>query len=164
MHFVAARGGYEVPVLLPFVYTTWNWSGYGNRGLTPLDASALLRRWHEQWGAELFFAMGPYLELVVDRPPLDPRGAAQAAAELHPYCIDTVQDPVETGDTMARSTMWSLCGTETDWSPVGRCAADGRTHLPVSTVWGSRPPGRSCRSRPPGRIHIRARGSRMSGR
>ncbi|MFD0151108.1 DUF4253 domain-containing protein [Streptomyces sp. NPDC055721] len=108
VHFVAARGGYEVPVLLPFVYTTWNWSGYGNRGLTPLDASALLPRWHEQWGAELFFAMGPYLELVVDRPPLDPRGAAQAAAELHAYCADTVQDPVETGDTMARSTMWSL--------------------------------------------------------
>ncbi|MFJ5829462.1 DUF4253 domain-containing protein [Streptomyces sp. NPDC093089] len=47
-------------------------------------------------------------ELVVDRPPLDPRGAAQAAAELHAYCLDTVQDPVETGDTMVRSTMWSL--------------------------------------------------------
>ncbi|MET7759269.1 DUF4253 domain-containing protein [Streptomyces sp. NPDC005389] len=108
LHFVAARGGYEVPVLLPFLYTTWNWSGYADRGLTPLDASALLRRWHEQWGAELFFAMGPRLELVVDRPPLDPRGAAQAVAELHAYCIDTVQDSVEAGDTMARSTMWSL--------------------------------------------------------
>lgn len=108
VHFVAARGGYELPVLLPFLYTTWNWPGYGDRALTPLDASALLRRWHEQWGAEFFFAMGPRLELVVDLSPLDPRGAAQAAAELHAYCMDTVQDSVEAGDTMARSTMWSL--------------------------------------------------------
>ncbi|MFB7355989.1 DUF4253 domain-containing protein [Streptomyces gardneri] len=108
VHFVAVRGSYEVPVLLPSVYGTWNWCGYGDRCLTPLDHSAILRRWHEQWGAELFFAMGSYLELVVDRPPLDPQGAAQAAAELHAYCLDTVHDPVETGDTMARSTMWSL--------------------------------------------------------
>ncbi|MFB6833751.1 DUF4253 domain-containing protein [Streptomyces hydrogenans] len=108
VNFVAARGGYEVPVLLPRVYTTWGWAGYGDRGLTPLDTSALLRRWHEQWGAELFFADGSYLELVVDRPPLDPRGAAQVAAELRAYCHDTVDDAVKTGDTMARSTMWSL--------------------------------------------------------
>ncbi|MFE6222403.1 DUF4253 domain-containing protein [Streptomyces sp. NPDC057854] len=108
VNLVAARGGHEVPVLLPRVYTTWGWAGYGDRGLTPLDTSALLRRWHERWSAELFFAYGSYLELVVDRPPLDPRGAAQAAAELRAYCHDTVDDAVKTGDTMARSTVWSL--------------------------------------------------------
>ncbi|MEU2393717.1 DUF4253 domain-containing protein [Streptomyces sp. NPDC007369] len=108
LNFVAARGGYEVPVLLPYLYGTWNWFGYAGRNLTPVDDAALLRRWHEQWGAELFFAAGPYLELVVDRPPLEPLAAAQAATELGAYCSDTVQDLPEAGDGMARSTMWSL--------------------------------------------------------
>ncbi|MFD8010839.1 DUF4253 domain-containing protein [Streptomyces sp. NPDC058955] len=62
----------------------------------------------QQWGAEFFCAEGSYLELAVDLPPLDPRGAAQAAAELRAYGHDAVHDPVKTGDTMARSTMWSL--------------------------------------------------------
>ncbi|WP_418961609.1 DUF4253 domain-containing protein [Streptomyces tritici] len=106
INFVAARGGYEVPVLLPHLYGTGNWFGYGC--LTPLDDAAVLRRWQEKWGAQLFFAAGPYLELVVDRPPLDPHGAAQAATELHAYCSDTVQDLTKTGDGMARSSMWSL--------------------------------------------------------
>ncbi|MFD3537093.1 DUF4253 domain-containing protein [Streptomyces sp. NPDC058664] len=108
INFVAARGGYEVPVLLPCLYNNQNWFGHGGRFLTPLDDAALLRRWQEQWGAQLFFATGPYLELVVDRPPLDPQGAAQATTELFAYCGDTVQDAIRTGDGMARSTMWSL--------------------------------------------------------
>ncbi|WP_449473278.1 DUF4253 domain-containing protein [Streptomyces tanashiensis] len=108
VNFVAARGGYELPVLLPYLYANPNWFGHGSRCLTPLDDAALLRRWQEQWGAELFFATGPYLELVVDRPPLDPQGAAQAAIELFAYCGDTVQDAVSAGNGMARSTMWSL--------------------------------------------------------
>ncbi|MFE5593302.1 DUF4253 domain-containing protein [Streptomyces sp. NPDC056549] len=108
VNFVAARGGYELPVLLPCLYANPNWFGHGSRCLTPLDDAALLRRWQEQWGAQLFFAAGPYLELVVDRPPLDPRGAAQAATELYAYCGDTVQDAVGAGNGMARSTMWSL--------------------------------------------------------
>ncbi|WP_225801409.1 DUF4253 domain-containing protein [Streptomyces sp. NK15101] len=108
INLVAARGGYEVPVLLPHLYSNPNWFGHGDRCLTPLDDAALLRRWQEQWGAQLFFATGPYLELVVDRPPLDPQGAAQATTELFAYCDDTVQNLVGTGDGMARSTMWSL--------------------------------------------------------
>ncbi|MFD4241030.1 DUF4253 domain-containing protein [Streptomyces sp. NPDC058525] len=54
------------------------------------------------------FARGAYLELVVDRPPLTPRAAAQAATELTGFCSDTVQDPQIAGDAMARSTVWSL--------------------------------------------------------
>ncbi|MEU3604117.1 DUF4253 domain-containing protein [Streptomyces sp. NPDC035033] len=106
--FVVARGGYEVPVLLPCLYDTMNWFGHGGRSLTPLDDAALLRRWQERWGAQLFFATGPYLELVVDRPPLDPRDAAQATTELLACCGDTVQDAITAGDGMVRSTMWSL--------------------------------------------------------
>ncbi|MGW6732014.1 DUF4253 domain-containing protein [Streptomyces sp. NPDC055013] len=104
LHFVPARGGYEVPVMLPGLIATGNGAYY----LTPADDAALLRRWHEQWGAELFFAMGSHLELVVDRPPLDPRSAAQAATELMGYCDDTVEDARAAGDGMVRSTMWSL--------------------------------------------------------
>lgn len=55
----------------------------------PLDASALLRRPARAVGRRVLLRHGPRLELVVDRPSLDPRGAAQAAAELHAYCIDT---------------------------------------------------------------------------
>ncbi|MBW5484936.1 DUF4253 domain-containing protein [Streptomyces bambusae] len=108
LNFVPARGGYEVPVVLPHLIGTGNWFGYGDRMLTPADDAALLRRWQEQWGAELFLAQGAYLELVVDRPPLDPRAAAQAATELLGYCSDTVQDPRTAGDGMLRSTVWSL--------------------------------------------------------
>ncbi|MEU2393890.1 DUF4253 domain-containing protein [Streptomyces sp. NPDC007369] len=108
LNFVAVRGGHEVPVVLPYVIGTGNWCGYGDRVLTPADDAALLRRWHEQWGAELFLAQGACLELVVDRPPLDPRGAAQAATELMGYCTDTVHDPHGAGDTMVRSAVWSL--------------------------------------------------------
>ncbi|MGW1068061.1 DUF4253 domain-containing protein [Streptomyces aureus] len=105
LHFVPARGGYEVPVMLPGLIMTGNGSTHY---LHPADDAALLRRWHEQWGAELFFASGPRMELVVDRPPLDPRSAAQAATELTGYCDDTVDDARVAGDGMARSTMWSL--------------------------------------------------------
>ncbi|MGP3683479.1 DUF4253 domain-containing protein [Streptomyces sp. IBSNAI002] len=108
LNFVPARGGHEVPVVLPHLIWTVNWSGYGDRVLTPADHAALLRRWHEQWGAELFFARGAYLELVVDRPPLTPGAAARAATELTGFCSDTVQDLPRAGDGMARSTMWSL--------------------------------------------------------
>ncbi|MGW7253538.1 DUF4253 domain-containing protein [Streptomyces sp. NPDC054834] len=108
INFVPARGGYEVPVVLPHLIGTGNWFGYGDRILTPADDAALLRRWHERWGAELFLAHGAYLELVVDRPPLHPRAAAQAATELMGYCDDTVQDPRSAGDGMVRSTVWSL--------------------------------------------------------
>ncbi|MFB7516397.1 DUF4253 domain-containing protein [Streptomyces sp. NPDC056144] len=108
VNFVTVRGGYELPVLLPYLYNNMNWFGHDGRSLTRLDDAALLRRWQEQWGAHLFFATGPYLELVVDRPPLDPRGAAQAATELYAYCGDTVQDAVQAGNGMARSTVWSL--------------------------------------------------------
>ncbi|MFK0252071.1 DUF4253 domain-containing protein [Streptomyces sp. NPDC090445] len=108
LNFVAVRGGHEVPVVLPYVIGTGNWCGYGDRFLTPADDAALLRRWHEQWGAGLFLAQGAYLELVVDRPPLDPRGAAQAATELMGYCRDTVQAPRSAGDGMVRSSVWSL--------------------------------------------------------
>ncbi|WP_448319366.1 DUF4253 domain-containing protein [Streptomyces sp. CO7] len=108
VNFVAARGGHEVPVVLPYLYGTANWWGYGDRILTPADDAALLRRWHERWGAELFFAEGACLELVVDRPPLGPRDAAEATCELLGYCDDTVQVPERDGDGMVRSTMWSL--------------------------------------------------------
>ncbi|MFE9137669.1 DUF4253 domain-containing protein [Streptomyces sp. NPDC007355] len=108
LNFVPARGGYEVPVVLPHVIGTGNWFRYGDRILTPADDAALLRRWQEQWGAELFLAQGAYLELVVRRPPLHPRAAAQAATELLGYCADTVQDPRTAGDGMVRSTVWSL--------------------------------------------------------
>ncbi|WP_406482342.1 DUF4253 domain-containing protein [Streptomyces sp. NBC_01615] len=104
LHFVPARGGYEVPVMLPGLIRTGNGTHY----LPSADDAALLRRWHEQWGAELYFASGSYLELVIDRPPLDPRSAAQAATELMGYCEDTVEDPRAAGDGMVRSTTWTL--------------------------------------------------------
>ncbi|MFF2775423.1 DUF4253 domain-containing protein [Streptomyces sp. NPDC058052] len=105
---VPARGGHEVPVVLPRLLGTGNWFGYGDRVLTPADDAALLRRWQEQWGAELLFVAGDSLELAVAGPPLGPRDAAQAATELLGYCPDTVQDPRTAGDGMVRSTVWSL--------------------------------------------------------
>jgi hypothetical protein len=106
---VEAAEGYEVPALLPGLPDAPNWwSEPDQRLLLPADHVAFLRSWHERFGAEIFFADGRNLRLLVARPPLDPRTAAQVAVEQFAYCSDLADDLPVMAAEHARSTVWSF--------------------------------------------------------
>jgi hypothetical protein len=76
---VPAAGGWEVPALLA-------WSGAEGSRKGGAEHLAILHYWHEQYGADLV-AMGlEQLELLVDRPPTDARGAFELAVQHYAYC------------------------------------------------------------------------------
>jgi hypothetical protein len=76
---VPAAGGWEVPALLA-------WSGAESLDIGGPDHLSVLHLWHEVYGAELV-AMGlEQLELLVERPPEDARGAFELAVQHYAYC------------------------------------------------------------------------------
>ncbi|WP_167372652.1 DUF4253 domain-containing protein [Streptomyces sp. F41] len=106
---VEAEEGFELPVLLPGVPDAPNWwSEPAQRPLLPADHVAFLRSWHERFGAEVFFADGATLRLVVARPPSDPLTAARVAVEHFAYCSDLADDLPVMGNDRVRSTVWSF--------------------------------------------------------
>jgi hypothetical protein len=82
---VSAVAGYEVPGLVA-------WTGAANHRLTGADHVAVLRRWHDRWGAELVGLAQSELEVVVSRPPQDEADVMAVAAEQYRYCPDAVED------------------------------------------------------------------------
>lgn len=76
---VPAAGGWEVPALLA-------WSGAEGLEISGPEHLSVLHLWHEVYGAELV-AMGlEQLELLVERPPEDARGAFELAVQQYAYC------------------------------------------------------------------------------
>jgi hypothetical protein len=89
---VPAAAGYEVPILVPGLLQPANWfGGASHPDLTLADHVAVLRHWEQQYGAQLYFASGSYLELTVDKPPRDPGKIARSAIEQMSYCGDLHQ-------------------------------------------------------------------------
>ncbi len=78
---IQAHQGYEVPGLL-------SWSGAVNYDFDAAHHVAVLRYWHERYGAELVTLTGDQIELLVARPPRDPATIAQLAVEMLGYCPD----------------------------------------------------------------------------
>ncbi|MPY61874.1 DUF4253 domain-containing protein [Streptomyces spongiae] len=106
---VEARHGYELPVLLPGLPDAPNWwVDEVQRGLEPSDHLAFLRSWHERFGADPYYMDGSNMRLAVDRPPLTPEAAAQAAVERFSYCEDNAPDLPVLGDGEIRSTVWTF--------------------------------------------------------
>ncbi|MFD3998670.1 DUF4253 domain-containing protein [Streptomyces sp. NPDC058583] len=105
--FVEAEAGYELPALFPRLVSTPNWSGHPDRELLPADHVAVLRHWHERYGAEFLFADSANLRLVVARPPRTPEERAEAAVEQYIYCPD-LGDPELIGNGQAGSTEWAF--------------------------------------------------------
>ncbi|MET9675502.1 DUF4253 domain-containing protein [Streptomyces sp. NPDC006482] len=107
LNFVEAKAGYELPALFPGLVRTPNWSGHQDRQLLPADHVAVLRHWHERYGAEFCFADSSTLELAVSRPPLNLLEIARAAVEQYAYCPD-LGDAAIAGDQVRRSvwTFW----------------------------------------------------------
>ncbi|MDA2808945.1 DUF4253 domain-containing protein [Nocardiopsis suaedae] len=91
---VRACAGHEVPALL-------RWDGAGNRGIEGHEHMAVLRHFHEEYGAEMVGMTGDVIELVVDRAPTSPGGAALAAMEMYAYCPDIVLQGIGSADALA---------------------------------------------------------------
>jgi len=91
---VTAAAGYLVPGLLA-------WSGAENAGLEPADHVAVLKRWHDLYGAELAGLGLDVIELWVPHPPAGPADALAVAEEHYWYCPDVVDQGVETLDALA---------------------------------------------------------------
>jgi hypothetical protein len=77
------RHGWEVPRLTGF--------GGWNRCPPPQVHTAMLKRWHERWGADLVCLTRTSLELGLTRPPRTRREALSLAWDYASYCNDGVE-------------------------------------------------------------------------
>ncbi|MFI5485590.1 DUF4253 domain-containing protein [Micromonospora echinaurantiaca] len=94
MGLVPAAAGHLVPAVLGL------WAG-GNYAMEPADHVAVLRHWHDRYGAELVAVSDDIIELRVLRPPADPATVLAVAEEQYWYCQDIVDQGVETIDALA---------------------------------------------------------------
>lgn len=86
---------WEVPAY--FAFGDWN------ECPTPEEHVALLRYWHEHYGAEIITLSNDVLECTVSRPPLDKEQALTLAHEQFVYCSDLVYQGTDTLSTLAAS-------------------------------------------------------------
>lgn len=83
-------------------YLRWgNW----NACPPPEVHVAALRRWRDQWGAELVGMTGDVLNLTVSRNPQSRQAALELARELYFYCPDIVDQGTEYLEPLAASLM-----------------------------------------------------------
>lgn len=117
LHLDVATGeAYErIGIVLVPTRRSWEapaWLNYGgwNECPAPEVHVALLRRWHDRYGAEVL-SMGPEtIELAVSRPVTDREEALALADEHFLYCYDIVVQGTETLDRLAAhlvdATVW----------------------------------------------------------
>jgi hypothetical protein len=91
---VDADAGYVVPGML-------TWVGAANYDMEPADHVAVLKYWHDRYGAELVGLGLDTIELWVPRPPADPITAMAVAEQQYWYCQDVVDQGVRTVDALA---------------------------------------------------------------
>lgn len=77
------------------------------RRLHPSDHFAFLRKWHNEFGAEVLFMNGSEVHLIADRPPIDPIAISRLAIEQQAYCQD-LYDVVEMGKRQVPFNSWSF--------------------------------------------------------
>ncbi|WP_079049551.1 DUF4253 domain-containing protein [Streptomyces torulosus] len=82
----------EDPALLPELLDapdTPNHTPFpGREGLSYRDHAAVLREWHDRYGAEICYLDTDAVLLSVERPPSDPYERARVAIEQYAYCPD----------------------------------------------------------------------------
>ncbi len=66
---------------------------------------AVLRDWHEQYGAEIVAATADVIECHVIRPPTDQTAALALAREQYAYCYDIVEQGAETLSNLAAALL-----------------------------------------------------------
>ncbi|GAA0931899.1 DUF4253 domain-containing protein [Virgisporangium aurantiacum] len=88
---VRADAGHLVPGLL-------DWDGAANHEVEPALHVAVLKQWHERFGAELVGLGRDVIELRVPHPPTDPAEILAVAEQQYWYCPDVVDQGVGTLD------------------------------------------------------------------
>ena len=84
---VPAAGSWEVPALLA-------WSGAEGQHIGGPEHLAVLRFWHESYGADLVSLGLDWFECLVDHPPNDARGAFELAVQQYAYCPNLMDNLV----------------------------------------------------------------------
>lgn len=94
---VPTADSWEVPAYLAF--------GGWNECPAPEEHVAMLRYWHEKYGAELITLTNDVLECTVSRPPVDAAEAMLLAKEQFVYCPDVVYQGTQTLAALAASLL-----------------------------------------------------------
>ncbi len=92
-HSYPFSGPSQVPIALIPTNNSWEAPAYlrgPDDGQPPHIHVAVLRYWHEHWGAEVLGWNSGTLELRVERPPTTDEDALELAAEQYVYCPDLV--------------------------------------------------------------------------
>jgi hypothetical protein len=97
---VPAANAWEVPAYLGI--------GGWNDCPDPYEQVAILRRWHERYGAEIVGYTGDVVELHVTRPVEDAGEARRLASEQYAYCSDIVDQGIGTVDALAAALVGSI--------------------------------------------------------
>ena len=85
--------GWEVPAVMKF--------GGWNECPKPADHVAILRYWHEQYGADVVSLTNDTLEMMVARPPRRKKDAMLLARDQYHYCSDIVTQGTDSVDALA---------------------------------------------------------------
>jgi hypothetical protein len=96
-----------LPVMLPGFLSRTRTAYPDSQAISPSEHAAFLRRWHDRYGAAVFFMNAVEVQLLVERPPVSLSEIAALAVEQNAYC-DDLHDAVEMGDGQARSNVWNF--------------------------------------------------------
>jgi hypothetical protein len=94
---VPTANGWEVPAFLMF--------GAFNDCPHPEDHVAVMKDWHDRYGAEVVAITHDIVETVVARPPRSRKKALELAREQYLYCKDIVDQGTETIDHLAATLL-----------------------------------------------------------
>lgn len=91
----------ERPWEVPAFLAVGNW----NECPPTEEHVALMRHWHEQFGAEVVGISGDVVEMLVSRPPADRASALRLAHEQFMYCSDIVTQGTESVTNLAATLL-----------------------------------------------------------
>jgi hypothetical protein len=97
-----------VPAAHPWEVPAYLGIGGWNDCPQPYEHVAILRRWHERYGAEIVGYTGDVVELHVARPVEDAAEARRLASEQYAYCGDIVDQGIGTVDALGASLVGSI--------------------------------------------------------
>ena len=76
------------------------WGGW-NANPLPAHHVAILRYWHELYGARVVAMTQDTIEMMVNKPPTTRQGAMELARDQHHYCEDNVLQGTRTLERLA---------------------------------------------------------------
>jgi hypothetical protein len=96
---IPVANSWEIPAYLKF--------GGWNDCPAAEEHVAIMKYWHEKYGATIVALTGDVIECTVERPPQTREEALALAKEMYVYCYDIVDQGVETIENLAASLLKS---------------------------------------------------------